>query len=350
MKTLRIAILYPGDRGTRDRADPAASRFAALFEAFRAANVAAEPAVYHDDFVDEVRQQLLQVAGVLVWHNPAEGGRTRARLDAMLRDVAAAGVVVSTHPDTIDRLGTKDVLLVARDLPFGSDAHRVASIAQLAAELPSRLARGARVLKQHRGHSGIGVWRIERRGEDRFAVRHAQRGSVEEVVSLAGVVERLAPYFERGGHMIDQAWQPRLTEGMIRAYLVQERVAGFGYQAVNALHPATTGGDAPLPGPRLYSRADDARFQELRRRLESAWVRQLCERAGVEPGRVPLLWDADFLLGDRAGADAERYVLCEVNVSSVAPFPDSAIPPLVQATCDLLRSQVGAPRAPTSRP
>lgn len=33
----------------------------------------------------------------------------------------------------------------------------VDSLAQLEAELPRRLCHGARVLKQHRGHSGIGV-------------------------------------------------------------------------------------------------------------------------------------------------------------------------------------------------
>lgn len=337
MSSRSIAILYPGDRAARDRSDPAASRFAALFEALRAASIAVEPAVYHDDFADEVLQQLLEVAAVLVWHNPIEGGRTRARLDAMLREVAAAGVTVSAHPDTIDRLGTKDVLLAARDLPFGTDTHRIASVWQLVSELPGRLAQGARVLKQHRGHSGIGVWRIEQRGEDQFAARHAQRGSAEELVDFDGVVERLAPYFEHGGHMIDQAWQPRLREGMIRAYLVQDRVAGFGHQAVNALYPASDGHDPPPPGPRLYSDADDARFQELRRRLETEWVSRLCERVGVERGGIPLLWDADFLLGERAGSDAEHYVLCEVNVSSVAPFPDSAIGPLVRAIGDLLR-------------
>jgi hypothetical protein len=35
----KVALLYPGDRAARDRADPAASRFAALFEAFAAAGV-----------------------------------------------------------------------------------------------------------------------------------------------------------------------------------------------------------------------------------------------------------------------------------------------------------------------
>jgi len=46
---------------------------------------------------------------------------------------------------------------------------------------------------------------------------------------------------------------------------------------------------------------------------------------------LPLLWDCDFMFGDRAPGTAERYVLCEINVSSVAPFPPSAMAPLVSA-------------------
>jgi len=338
----RLAILYPGDRAARDRADPSASRFAALFDAFAAAGVGAEPALYHDDFEGEVESQLAQVQGVLVWHNPIEGGRTRERLDAMLLRLAAAGVFVSTHPDAILRLGTKDVLLAVRELPFGADTHRVDSVGALRDELPARLARGARVLKQHRGHSGIGVWRIEDLGGGRHALRHAQRGAVEQKVDFDTVVRTLAPYFEQGGHMIDQAWQPRLVEGMTRAYLVQDRVAGFGHQAVNALFPATVGSESPAPGPRLYSGADDPRFQDLRQRLETSWVRLLCERVGLAPQALPLLWDADFLLGERNAGEPERYVLCEINVSSVAPFPDSAVAPLVAATRERLRQVMAA--------
>lgn len=173
----RLAILYPGDRAARDRADPAASRFVTLFEAFESAGVAVEPAIYHDDFRDEVLQQLLQVQGVLVWHNPIEGGRDRTRLDTMLREAAAHGVFVSTHPDTILKLGIKDVLVSVRNLPFGSDALRVDSLADLEAQLPARLTAGARVLKQRCGHSGIGVWRVEQRGRRAtpFSTRNVAR-------------------------------------------------------------------------------------------------------------------------------------------------------------------------------
>ena len=330
-----LALLYPGDRALRDRADPAESRFGALFDACAAAGIRTEPAVYHDDFADEVAAQLRGVDAVLVWCNPIESGRRRDRLDAMLRGVADAGVLVSAHPDTILRMGTKDVLVQTRDLPFGSDVHRIDSLQQLHEDLPPRLRDGARVLKQHRGHSGVGVWRVEwaNRGAGTVKLRHALRGSEESVVPFDTLVQTLAPYFEpaNGGHMIDQAWQPRLVDGMVRAYLVADRVGGFGHQAVNALYPAR--GDLPPPaaGPRLYHDAEDPHFQDLKARLESGWIEQLRACVGVAADRLPLLWDMDFIPGAPSADGAPRHVLCEINVSSVSPFPPSAIDPLVRA-------------------
>ena len=327
-QTPRVALLYPGDRAARERADPAASRFAALFDAFAAAGMPAEPAVWHDHFAEEVAAQLRRVQVVLVWCNPIEDGRRRDRLDAVLRDVARAGVFVSAHPEAVQRLGTKDVLFETRDLPFGSDVVRVDSLAQLASELPHRLHRGARVLKQHRGHSGIGVWRVERSGDGLLNVQHAQRGAAPQRMDMRTLQATLAPYFEpaAGGHMVDQAWQPRLAEGMVRAYLVEDRVAGFGHQTINALHP-----EAAQPGPRLYHGPELAGFQDLRQQLEHDWVTQLRERVGLAREQLPLLWDCDFMLGDANPGGIQRFVLCEVNVSSVSPFPPSCIAALVQA-------------------
>ncbi len=337
MQSSPVALLYPGDRAMRDRSDPGESRFAGLFQAFAAAGIHATPAVYHDDFADEVEQQLQHASLVLVWCNPIEGGRRRDRLDAMLRRLAARGTVVSAHPDAILKLGTKDVLFESRELPFGSEVHRIDSLDELEAQLPQRLARGPRVLKQHRGQSGNGVWRVE--AADPAApwtvlrVRHAQRGSSEQTMTPAQLRATLAPYFEAasGGHMVDQAWQPRLAEGMVRAYLVEDRVAGFGCQAVNALFPAAPGEDAPQPGPRLYHDADLAQYQGLRRKLEGEWIALLASCVGLPRERLPLLWDCDFLLGESTPAADERFVLCEINVSSVAPFPPSAVAPLVAA-------------------
>jgi hypothetical protein len=61
-----------------------------------------------------------------------------------------------------------------------------------------------------------------------------------------------------------------------------------------------------------------------------------CARLGLAATELPVLWDADFLLGGAEGADEPRHVLCEINVSSVAPYPESATSEIVAAVRDLL--------------
>ena len=343
--TCRVAILYPGDREQRRTATPANNRFAAIFDALAALGAHAEPAVYNDDFCDEVRRQLATVDSVLVWVNPFDSnGRDRSVLDAMLRDVAASGVFVSAHPDLILKLGTKEVLYQTREMGWGCDTHLYRNQAELRRELPARLAKGeARVLKQYRGHSGDGVWKVEAENRGGAApladdamirARHAKRGCVEESIRLDAFFARCEPYFAGNGRIIDQAWQERLPEGMIRCYLVHDKVAGFGHQAVNALYPAAAGASpesAPQPGPRLYHPPDLKEFQPLKRQLEQEWLPEAQRLLKIETVQLPVLWDCDFMLGPRNRAGEDTYVLGEINVSSVAPFPDSAVEPIARA-------------------
>jgi hypothetical protein len=341
-RPLQIAIVYPGDREVRSLATRENNRFAAVFAAFATRGVDAQPAVYNLAELNQLRDQLLTVDGALVWVNPIESGHSRAPLDAALREVADAGVFVSTHPDVIMKLGTKDVLFDTRKMGWGSDVHRLDSLEQLRAELGDRLAAGAiRVLKQWRGHSGIGVWRVHRApsasafgAESLVRAKHAPRDSAEVTLTFDEFVARMAPYFEDGGHMIDQAWQARLSDGMVRCYLVQDRVAGFGLQAVNALHPPVPGSgsdEPPTPSQRLYHPPTVPHLQGLKHRLETEWVPELQRALAISRDELPLLWDCDFLHGEPTREADERYVLCEINVSSVAPFPDSAVEPLVDA-------------------
>lgn len=337
----RIALLYPGDRGLRDHPDVADGRFGNVCAALTAQGARVEAAIWHDDFCDEVRAQLKQVDGVLVWVNPIEDGRDRAVLDAMLREVAAAGVFVSAHPDVILKLGTKEVLYTTRELGWGCDTHLYRTPDEMRAALPVRLRGGARVLKQYRGNGGNGVWKLELENaaeggaDPALKVRHARRGSTEERMTLADFIARCAPYFSGAGRMIDQQWQPRLTEGMVRCYLVDDQVQGFGVQAINALHPAPPGMPpeaAPATTPRLYHPPTLPQCQALKRKLEAEWLPALGRLLDLRAHELPVLWDSDFMLGPKDAGGEDTYVLCEINVSSVSPFPDAALEPLAQAT------------------
>lgn len=336
-----IAILYPGDREARATAAPETSRYRNVYDALSALGARVELAVYHDDCCEELRQQLVRVDGVLVWVNPIHDGRDRATLDAMLRVVAAHGVFVSAHPDIILKLGTKEVLYQTRALGWGCDTHLITSLDQMRSELAARLASGeVRVLKQYRGQSGDGVWKVERvsgdaNDPDRMQVRarHAKRGCVAEDVSFAAFLKRCEVYFVGKGRMIDQQYQTRLQEGMIRCYLVQDKVAGFGHQAINALYPAPPGTPseaAPQPGPRLYHPPTVPAFQPLKRRLEQDWVPALQKLIDIGAEELPVMWDCDFLLGPKTPAGEDSYVLCEINASCVSPFPDAALPALAR--------------------
>jgi hypothetical protein len=100
--------------------------------------------VWHDDFADEVAAQLRRVQARAGLVQPDRGRPPpRPAGCGAARGGAGGCLIVSAHPEAIQRLGTKDVLFETRDLPFGSDVHRIDSLAQLASELPQRLRQGA---------------------------------------------------------------------------------------------------------------------------------------------------------------------------------------------------------------
>jgi len=337
-----IGLLWRGDPTLPP--PPEETRFAAIFAAFAAGGVHTVPVVYGEDVAESVRARLLELDAVLVWVDPIVRGEDRSILDELLRDVAGAGVFVSAHPDAILQMGTKEVLHRTRDLPWGTDTHVYRGLDDLRAQLLAHLRVGSRVLKQDRGSGGNGVWKLEllrdaSKPEDAVVrVQPAEREAVVTEMSLAEFIEQRAGYlryFGGQGCFVDQPYADRLAEGMIRAYLVHDRVAGFGHQYVTALMPPPPGTDGPPPPePRLYYGPDKPEFQRLRQLLESEWIGEMQQVLGIDRESLPLIWDADFLLGPRTPDGEDTYLLCEVNVSGVFPIPDESVPRLVEAAIE----------------
>lgn len=332
-----VAILSRGDAAARRDATAQNSRFAQLFQALAAVGIEAQPAIYDEGFAEGVREQLLGVDGVLVWVNPIQDGRSRIGLDALLRDVAAQGVWVSAHPDVILKMGTKEVLYRTRAMGWGSDTALYETAAAMRAELPIRLAAGPRVIKRNRGNGGQGVWKVESLPtSSMIKVLDATRDAPEEL-TLDDFLRRCAEYFENGS-VIDQPFQPRLGEGVVRCYMAGDRCAGFGHHKVKALV------DSPAAraeaGPRLYSSNADPRFQRLRRLMEDEWTPQVTSLLDIPRLDLPAIWDADFMLGPVLADGTDSYVLGEINVSSVHPYPDEAPAEIARRVADRLRRKL----------
>jgi len=78
--------------------------------------------------------------------------------------------------------------------------------------------------------------------------------------------------------------------------------------------------------------------QLLKRRLEEEWLPVMQVLLDIPTTQLPVLWDADFLLGPKETGGEESYILCEINVSSVAPYPDSATAVIAKAV--MMRAEV----------
>ena len=345
----KVGLLWRGDRAALNAATAKTSRFHRVFDALERRNVAAEPVVFSEEAAEEVRAQLLNLNGALVWVDPISDGQTRAVLDPLLRAVASKGVWVSSHPDVIAKMGVKEVLFQTRHLGWGTDTHLYSSLEAMREELPARLrASGPRVLKRNHGNGGQGVWKVElvAKPSDNRQVRvlQARRGSVPEEIELSRFMVRCQEYFAQDGSVIDQPFQPRLPDGMIRCYMGVNEVVGFGHQLIKALiEPPPEGPDSPAaqPGPRIMHAKSAPQFQRLRRLMEREWVPGLMKLLDIAAPELPLIWDADFLYGPRTAAGEDTYVLCEINVSSVFPIPDEApdeIARLVEARLRVTRT------------
>lgn len=307
-------------------------RLAPFFAALTAVGMTVEPVLFDDQTADAVVEHLAGFDVVLVWVDPISGHDDRRVLDAVLRDVARRGVWVSAHPDTIMKMGTKEVLYRTRGLGWGADTHLYSSVEEFRIGFPASISAGRpRVLKQNRGNGGIGVWKVTSLDADVSVVRvqhAAPRDDSTEDVALAEFLDRCEPMLAGGGRLVDQPFAERLAEGMIRAYLVERQVVGFARQQPTSpsVDPTAPAPDRVLglPSAKTMYDADVPEFRRLRERIESEWVPGLCRLVGVDDVELPVLWDADFLYGPRTEAGDDTYMLCEINVSSVIPFPDAA--------------------------
>jgi len=325
MKKNTIALMIFGEPGSARNA-LTEEKYKRLAVYFNEKGFAVDSVLYHDSISDKLETDLLKYDAILVWINPIEQGGDRTILDALLMKLSDRGRFVSSHPDTILKIGTKEILYKVRETEFGGDTKLYESFKDFK-ERFLKSQKGIRILKQYRGNGGDGVFKIDATNfkNDRIAVTHAKTGDEEKLMTANDFFSSFKSYFNNNRMLIDQEWNSNIINGMVRCYLSGSKVTGFGYQEINALYPSKK------PGQRFYFSEDCGLFRDLRNIMENDWVSQLQKITGLGNERLPVIWDADFFINKiNTEKTNEKYSLCEINVSCVSPFPESSIPYIVE--------------------
>ncbi|KQB87518.1 Cj0069 family protein [Corynebacterium lowii] len=244
----------------------------------------------------------------------------------LLTKLSDAGLVGMSTPEEMMAYGAKDALVKLNDTDLvPSDTAAYYDVESFHQTFPTSLSYGERVLKQNRGSTGSGIWRV--RIADAAVAEASTPGTALPLDTKLKCTEAVDNHTEErelgefmdfcdqyivgdNGMLVDMRFMPRIVEGEIRILLV-------GADPVFVVHkkPAEGGENfsATLFSGAKYTYDSPEAWQELVDLF--AEVRPvIAEKLGGD--NIPLIWTADFML-DTAEDGSDTYVLGEINCSCV---------------------------------
>jgi glutathione synthase/RimK-type ligase-like ATP-grasp enzyme len=240
----------------------------------------------------------------------------------MLRELVSHGIEGLPHPDAMIAYGAKNAVerLKGTDI-VPDDVYTYYSFDELKENFPKSLTKGVRVLKQNRGSTGEGIWRVEVVDKEKYngevpldamlKLTEAKDNHTEEK-NLQEFLEFCIQYMEGpNGMVLDMPFLERIVEGEIRILMLRDKV-------VNVVHkkPAETKDafSATLFSGAVYRYDKPEKWPELVTLVEKM-VPSIREKLGNYD--VPLIWTADFILDTDKKTGKDVYVLGEINASCV---------------------------------
>ncbi|UJF24549.1 Cj0069 family protein [Suttonella sp. R2A3] len=240
-----------------------------------------------------------------------------------LRRLSDAGLVGMSHPDAMINFGAKDALvkLAQTDL-VPEDTYAYYTIEDFKKIFPQSISHGERVLKQNRGSTGEGIWRVQisesvdyQPGDSlpldtKLKCTEAVDNHVEYPT-----LEEFMIFCEQyivgdNGMLVDMRFMPRIKEGEIRILLI-------GEQPIFVVHKKPADAEdafsATLFSGAKYTYDKPEDWADLMTLFNDSLPIISDKLGGFD---IPLIWTADFMLDwDADGNDT--YVLGEINCSCV---------------------------------
>ncbi len=295
-----------------------------MVNAVKAQGWNAEVIFYSDDEKDAIFERVVNEFDAYVSRiNPGNipGGET-TYFD-MLRKLSDAGVMGMPHPDVMIGYGAKDALTKLTDTDLvPEDTYAYYTVEALKEKFPVSLSNGERVLKQNRGSTGEGIWRVVVDDEREFAPGQALPLDTQikctEAVDNHVEMRQLGEFMDfctqyivgENGMLVDMPFMPRIKEGEIRILLV-------GNTPIFVVHKkpaeAADAFSATLFSGAKYRYDKPEEWDGLVNMFLTS-LPAITDRLGGYD--LPLIWTADFMLDD-AEDGGDKYVLGEMNCSCV---------------------------------
>ena len=285
--------------------------------------------IYYDNTkADEIFEKVSTSSGGYISRvNPGNIPGGEKGYFELLTRLSDAGLVGMSSPEKMMDYGAKDALVKLNDTSLvPSDTAAYYDVESFHETVPKSLSYGERVLKQNRGSTGSGIWRV--RIEDKELADSVEPGTALPLDTMLVCTEAVDNHTEHkklgefmdfcdqyivgdNGMLVDMRFMPRIVEGEIRILLV-------GDKPVFVVHkkPAAGGENfsATLFSGARYTYDKPEEWQDLID--EFAAVRPvIADKLGGD-GNVPLIWTADFMLDDGENGE-DTYVLGEINCSCV---------------------------------
>lgn len=266
---------------------------------------------------------------VVVRINPGNLANGEAKLFDMLRHLNDSGVLILTHPNTMIRFGAKDALSKLADTDLvPDDTYAYYTVEEFEKNFPKSISHGVRVLKQNRGSTGAGIWRVEVVDSKLGEYGPGDTLPLDTVVKCTEAVDNHVEYSSLGkfmkfchqyiegsnGMLVDMRFMPRITEGEIRILMVADEPIFVVHKKPVQEKDAFS---ATIASGAEYTYYHPDEYRELVDRFIDS-IPAIGEKLGsIED--TPIIWTGDFMLDtDEEGNDT--YVLGEMNCSCVGFF------------------------------
>ncbi len=317
-------VFFQAEGGTDKGPDGHRKDTMPMVNALIAKGWTAEPVFYSDETAGEVFAKVRDKAAAYVSRiNPGNIPGGEGKYFDMLRRLCAEGVVGMPHPDAMICYGAKDALVKLRDTDLvPEDTFAYYDIASFRENFPKSLSLGERVLKQNRGSTGEGIWRVVVVDDRPFAP--GQPLPLDTKIKCTEAVDNHVEHHTLGefmtfceryivgdyGMLVDMRFLPRIKEGEIRILLV-------GSKPIFVVHKKPAEGtdafSATLFSGAKYTYDAPEKWQSLIDNFLGSLPEVMKKLGDYE---IPLIWTADFIL-DHNPDGSDKYVLGEINCSCV---------------------------------